>query len=89
MSDEILAGSIKAVQQSGLRISDDISLIGISTGFIPSLFEPEISYIQTDGVSLGRKSFEILHRCLSGNPPVGEWTVNVRLVPGASLGRKV
>lgn len=88
MSDEILAGALKAIQQARLRIPSDISLIGISTGFIPSLFEPEISYVQTDGVSLGRRSFEILHRCLSSSPPVGEWTVSVRLVPGGSLATK-
>lgn len=85
MSDEILAGCMKAVQQSGFRIPQEISVIAISTGFVPALFEPEISYVQTDGVSLGRKSFEILHRCLSKSPPVGDWTVSVRLVPGGSL----
>lgn len=85
MSDEILAGCMKAVQQSRLCIPQDISVIAISTGFIPSLFEPEISYVQTDGVSLGRKSFEILHRCFSKSPPVGDWTVSVRLVAGGSL----
>jgi DNA-binding LacI/PurR family transcriptional regulator len=85
MSDEILAGCVKAVQQSGLSIPQEVSIIAISTGFIPGLFEPEITYVQTDGVSLGRKSFEILHRCFSKSPPVGDWTVDVRLVPGGSL----
>jgi len=87
MSDEILAGALKAIQEKGLRIPDDIAVVAISTGFVPSLFSPEITYVETDGVSLGRKAFEILHRCLSKQPPSGEWTVGVRLVPGGSLPR--
>lgn len=88
MSDEILAGALKAIQAASLRIPDDIAVIAISTGFLPTLFSPEITYVETDGVSLGRKSFEILHRCLSKQTPVGDWTVGVRLVPGHSLPRR-
>jgi LacI family transcriptional regulator len=87
MSDEILAGALKAIQVAGLRIPEDIAVVAISTGFVPSLFSPEITYVETDGVNLGRKAFEILHRCLSKQPPVGDWTVGVRLVAGGSLPR--
>jgi LacI family transcriptional regulator len=85
MSDEILTGAMKALQALKLRIPTDISLLAISNGFIPSLFDPAITYVETSGVQLGRKSFEVLHRCISGNPPQVEVTIPARLVEGGSL----
>jgi LacI family transcriptional regulator len=85
MSDEILAGAIKAVQSSGLRIPEDIAIIGISNGYIPTLFSPEITYVETSGHALGIQAFESMMNHLNGltNPISVE--VPVRLVRAGSL----
>jgi LacI family transcriptional regulator len=75
MSDEILAGAMKAIQQHKLNIPQDIGVLAISTGLIPALYEPEISYIETSGEMLGKRSFEILHKCMSRAAPKGEYLV--------------
>ena len=85
MSDEILVGVMSALNKSELRIPEDLSVLALSNGFFPSLFKPGISYVETSGESLGRKAFEILHRCMSGDPPSVETTVHARYVPGGSL----
>jgi LacI family transcriptional regulator len=85
MSDEILTGSIKAIQQQKLSIPADISLLAISNGFIPSLYDPEITYVETSGAKLGKKAFEsMLDRLLHEAVP-REVIIEARLVEGGSL----
>jgi LacI family transcriptional regulator len=85
MSDEILVGVMAAVNGAGLSIPDDLSILALSNGFFPSLFKPGIAYVETSGEKLGRKSFEILHRCMAGDHPAEDSTVAARFVAGASL----
>jgi LacI family transcriptional regulator len=85
MSDEILAGAMKAIMQHRLRIPEDIGVLAISTGLIPGLYEPEISYIETSGETLGKRSFEILHKCMSKATPLGEFLVPSTLVEKGSV----
>ena len=87
MSDEILVGVMAAVNDAGLNIPDDLSILALSNGFFPSLFKPGIAYVETSGEKLGRKSFEILQRCMSGDTPTEECTVAARFVAGRSLKR--
>lgn len=89
MSDEILVGVMKAFNGSRVRIPEELSVIALSNGFFPTLFKPRISYVETSGESLGRKAFEILHRCMAGDPPSGESTVAPRFVAGESLAKRV
>ena len=85
MSDEILTGAMKAIQQSRLTIPQDIRVLAISNGFIPTLYDPETTYVETSGNALGRKSFEVLLKCMRNNPPLNETTIAARLVSGGSL----
>jgi LacI family transcriptional regulator len=85
MSDEILTGSIKAIQQHKLSFPRDISIIAISNGFIPSLFNPEITYVETSGAKLGKKALEcMLDRLLHDAEPK-EIIIPARLVEGESI----
>jgi LacI family transcriptional regulator len=85
MSDEILVGVMAALNGTDIDIPEELSILALSNGFFPTLFKPVISYVETSGESLGRKAFEILHRCMEGDPPSGETTVAARFVPGGSL----
>lgn len=53
MSDEILIGVMKAVQIKKLLVPRQVSIIAISNGFFPTLYYPEITYIETSGYKLG------------------------------------
>jgi LacI family transcriptional regulator len=85
MSDEILTGTIKAIQKKGLKIPGDIAVITISDGKIPKLFTPEITYVETSGYKLGRLAFSSMMACLGGSTFIQELTIESLLVEGGSL----
>ena len=85
MSDEILIGVMKAIQELKLIIPKDISIIAISNGFIPTLFYPQITYVETSGYSLGKLAFSQMMTCLSDSNAISEMTVTSKLVVGGSL----
>ncbi len=85
MSDEILTGAMKAVQKKRLVIPKDISVIAISNGFIPTLYFPEITYVETSGYKLGKLAFSSMVACLGGSNFRQELTIESTLVPGGSI----
>lgn len=86
MSDEILMGVMKAIQKLKLKIPNDISVIAISNGFIPTLFYPQITYVETSGYKLGKLAFKQMMASLSdGSDTDLETTVDSKLVKGGSL----
>ena len=85
MSDEILTGVMKAIQQLHLAIPEHISVISISNGIIPKLYYPEITYVETSGYKLGKLAFTRMMACLSGSSFMQELIVESLLVPGGSL----
>lgn len=85
MSDEILAGAMKAVHQLRISVPDTLGIICISNGFIPGLFNPEITYVETSGENLGRKAFHaMLDRLVHQSMPKEE-VLPAKLVEGHSL----
>lgn len=86
MSDEILAGTMKAFQLLKLKIPDDVKVITISNdGFIPKLFEPEITYVETSGYGLGKLCFKRMMDHAAGKTFIQEVLQPARLVNGASI----
>lgn len=85
MSDDILSGVMRTVQQMSLRFPQDIGIIAISDGYLPSLYYPEITYAETSGFKLGKLAFSRMMACLSGNPFVQHIIADSVLVPGNSL----
>ena len=86
MSDEVLTGVMKSIQKLKLRIPEDIAVISISNdSFIPSLFEPEISYIETSGYQLGKLTFKRMLDYLNGKTFIQEVLLPPRLVEGGSI----
>ena len=85
MSDEILMGAMKAIQKFQLKIPDDITVIGISNGFIPKLYHPEITYAETSSYKLGKLAFASMMACMAGSTFIQELTTESLLVEGGSL----
>ncbi len=85
MSDEILVGVMKSIQKKKLVIPEDVSIIAISNGFIPKLYFPEITYIETSGYKLGKLAFASMLACLDGSTSGQEMTTDAFLVTGGSL----
>lgn len=85
MSDEILIGVLKTIQEKGLRYPDNIALLTISNGTIPRLFHPQITYIETSGEKLGKRAFTEMIECIQGKKDPSETLVDAILFEGGSL----
>lgn len=85
MSDEILTGVMKAVQELGLQLPHDIGIIAISNGYIPHLYYPDITYIETSGYKLGKLAYSRMMACLSGSSFTQQFEVDAVLINGGSL----
>lgn len=85
MGDLILIGAMQAVHEKGLRIPEDIGVISISNGLIPTLYNPKITFVETSGFKLGKLSFKRMMECIAGSTFMQELTVESVLVEGASL----
>lgn len=85
MSDEILIGVMQTLKHSKLKIPSDISILAISNGFIPGLFNTEVTYIETSGYELGKLAIKRMLENMEGKTPVKSIMLPSRLVEGKSL----
>lgn len=85
MSDELLIGAMKSLYQSDIRIPDEVSVLAISNGFIPGLYKPEVTYIETSGFELGKLSVKRMLENMEGPTPARSIILPSRLVSGGSL----
>jgi LacI family transcriptional regulator len=85
MSDEILMGVMKSLMRLQISIPAQTGVISLSDGSIPSIYYPEISFVETSGYNLGKLAFKRMQECLTGaDEPVEEF-VPSRFVEGGSL----
>ncbi|MEP7145291.1 MAG: LacI family DNA-binding transcriptional regulator [Ferruginibacter sp.] len=85
MGDLILIGAMQAIHEKELKVPEDIAVISISNGFIPNIYNPKITYVETSGYKLGKLAFKRMMSCLSGNTFLQEITLESVLVEGGSL----
>jgi len=85
MGDLILIGVMQAIHEKGLRMPEDIGVMSISNGLIPTLYHPKITYVETSGYKLGKLSFKRMSECIAGSTFMQELTVDSVLVEGGSL----
>jgi LacI family transcriptional regulator len=85
MGDLILVGVMKAVHELGLRIPEDISIISISNGFIPGLYNPKITHVETSGYKLGKLAFQKMMSRLKQEVTSENVCVPLSFIKGGSL----
>jgi DNA-binding LacI/PurR family transcriptional regulator len=85
MSDEILVGVMKSLYRTNLNIPRDISVIALSNGFLPQLFNPIITYVETNGCELGKLVIKRMMEYLDGQTFFRSVVLPSRLVEGNSI----
>ncbi|MCR8560258.1 LacI family transcriptional regulator [Mucilaginibacter sp. BJC16-A38] len=85
MSDEILIGVMKAVQRFGLHPPEDIGVIAISDGYVPTFYYPQITYVETSGFKLAKTAFARMQACIAGSTYAQELKIDSMIVEGGSL----
>jgi LacI family transcriptional regulator len=85
MSDEILIGVIKSLNELRLVMPDDVTVISMSDGFLPKIFTPEITYIETSGYQLGKLAFTKMISCINETNDEVDLFTTSPIVMGGSL----
>lgn len=85
MSDEILAGAMKSIKKLKINVPKKMAVIAISNGFIPQLFDPEITYIETSGIELGKLAFNRMISYFNGQTTPQELIVPSKYIKGGSI----
>ncbi|MFC3120604.1 LacI family DNA-binding transcriptional regulator [Agaribacter flavus] len=67
-SDEIAIGAIKAIKNHGLRIPEDISIVGFDNVDICEYMDPSLTTVDQPAVDMGRRAMQILFQLINGEP---------------------
>ncbi len=86
-NDLTAVGAIHTLTRSGLRVPDDISVLGADDIPLSRLITPPLTTIRIPRDELGREAFRMIQRMLAGQAPSGiEQTINSHLVVRGSTG---
>jgi len=88
-SDSIAMRAIQAATSLGIRIPEELSIMGYADLDFAQLSSPPLSTIAQPFVEMGRKSAEVLLKSIStGKPPRGSFVMPVKLIARKSTARK-
>lgn len=86
MSDEIMIGVMKSLNELQIKIPTQAAIITLSDGFLPKIYTPEITYIETSGYKLGKLSFTKMMGCVNGtSDEPEEMFITCPMVKGGTL----
>ena len=68
-NDTIAIGAMKAIMRAGLRIPEDIAVIGYDDSENSRMIEPELTTVQVDKTAMGRIAAERLIALIEGEAP--------------------
>jgi LacI family repressor for deo operon, udp, cdd, tsx, nupC, and nupG len=63
-NDRIAVGAIRALRETGLRVPEDISVIGFDDMPLASYFDPGLTTIRQDTFNMGREAARLLIRAI-------------------------
>lgn len=78
-SDLMALGVLKALAEGGLRVPDDVSLIGFDGLAIGTVCTPTLSTVEQDMTRIGREAVSMLHGLMTGNCEGGHRLLPYRL----------
>ena len=68
-NDMMAIGAVRALKDHGLRVPEDVEVIGFDDIEIARLVEPPLSTISQPGLEMGARSAELLLRMIDGKTP--------------------
>jgi DNA-binding LacI/PurR family transcriptional regulator len=80
-------GALKAVRHAGLRVPDDVSVLGFDDLLAGELLDPPLTAIAQPTYSIGQRAIELLvRRIVSPDDPVSDLVLDTELIVRASTG---
>jgi LacI family transcriptional regulator, repressor for deo operon, udp, cdd, tsx, nupC, and nupG len=71
-SDEMAIGAIRAIGRAGLKVPDDISVVGFDDILFAAAIEPPLTTIAQPRREIGRRAMRMLAGLLEGRPGPGD-----------------
>jgi DNA-binding LacI/PurR family transcriptional regulator len=68
VNDAVAIGAFQRIQEAGLKIPDDVAIIGFSNDKITRLVNPPITTVHQPSKEMGEKAAEILIQIIEGKP---------------------
>lgn len=75
--DGALIGTIQAIKEAETLIPASLTIISVSNGFIPTLYDINILTIETNGFRLGKAAFAKMSECWTGTSENNEIRIDV------------
>ena len=67
-NDQMAIGAIKAILESGLRIPEDVKVVGFDNTFVASIVEPSLTTINVPKYKMGKEAIDTLMNRIEQNP---------------------
>jgi LacI family transcriptional regulator len=64
LTDEIAAAAIAALTERGIRVPDDVAVVGYDDSKLAAYANPSLTSVRQDGVLMGREAVRLLIRCI-------------------------
>lgn len=85
MSDVMAVGAVRAIRDRGLRVPEDVSIIGYDGIDLGRYLTPQLTTIRQHRDTIARRSMEILLRCMEEQVPAVHEVTPFDLIPGESV----
>ena len=85
MGDMILVGVMQAIHEMRLKVPEEISVISISNGLFPTMYDPKITYVETNGGKLGNLAFSQMMAAIRQEPVSEVSFLEAELIEGGSI----
>jgi len=69
VNDFTAAGAMKVLQKNGLRVPQDVSVVGFGDDLTAEMLDPALTTVKQPGYEMGRKAMEILIRRIKQTKP--------------------
>lgn len=87
MSDVMAVGAIRAIRDRGLRVPEDVSVMGFDGIELGGYLTPKLATVRQDGAHIARRGVELLLRAVEQHAPAAHEVVPFELVTGESVRR--
>jgi DNA-binding LacI/PurR family transcriptional regulator len=81
VNDPVAIGAFQRIKEAGMKIPDDVAIMGFSNNKIASLVDPQLTTIDQPSFEIGRKAAEILIRMIEDEVVEPKtWVLDTKLI---------
>lgn len=81
VSDRVAIGAMQAIRQKGLRIPEDISVVGFTNAMFSELVEPPLTTVSQPAYEMGQIAMEMLFQAIGRKDNVNKNEMITRVLP--------